>query len=216
MAINEFSKLKPQHQIFVNEVAKGVSRVEAYQKAYPNTGYNTAKVNGSKLLTNTNLANAVKLRIQRALDNQKVTPEEVIGHAVRQMRSSMDDVLNESGKIDLNKARETGAIDHIKKYKKTVNYTENGTTETTEVELMTNESARKELANYMGIERFSGEAGLAESPFLPVFIDIARSLLAELPDANEAKRQALELMRIDSTPEELAELDAIDVEAVIL
>lgn len=146
-------RLKPQHEIFVSALAKGLNQTQAYQKAYPNVGYNTARTCSSQLFANPNISEEVKRRIHRALQHNNVTPEEVIGHAARQMRTSMEDIVDENGNVNLEKAKENGAIDYIKKLKKTRNVTENGTYETVEVELLNSETARKELANYIGIER---------------------------------------------------------------
>jgi uncharacterized protein YllA (UPF0747 family) len=208
-------KLKPQHEIFVEEIAKGSKQAAAYKQAYPDASAATARSNGHHLIRLPHINQAVSERIRKALANQKVTVEEVIGNAARQMRSSMDDVIGESGSFDLKKARETGAIDHIKKLKKTVSTNEKGgTTEVIEVELLTNESARKELANYMGIERLPGSS--QDGPIFSTFREIAMTLLADLRDANEAKKQALALLAEGASEEEMAELGAIDIEAVVL
>lgn len=58
-------ELKPQHQKFVNDIDKGLPRVKAYQNAYPGSSYNTARSNGSKLLANTNIQEALRRLQQR-------------------------------------------------------------------------------------------------------------------------------------------------------
>ncbi len=70
------------------------------------------------------------------------------------MRSSIVDVLDDNGSFSLEKARATGAIDLIKKQRKTTKtFTDkDGNTEiikTVEIEMLTNEDARKEVAKYI-------------------------------------------------------------------
>lgn len=154
-------KLKPQHQVFVDERAKGKSQTDAYQKAYPKASRKAARAHASRLVANGNISDALQKRIQRALNNQKVTPEEVVGSAVFQMRSSINDVLDDDGSFSIEKARETGAVDLLKKHKETIKTTydpatkQTQTTKTVEIEMLTNQDGRKEVANYIGVERFA-------------------------------------------------------------
>lgn len=153
-------KLKPQHQIVVEELAKGKSQTDAYLVAYPQVkSRKVAQVNAARLLSNAIISEAVQNRIRLALANTNVTPEEIVGSAARQMRSSIDDTLNEQGSFDIKKARETGAIDFLKKHKETIRSTFNpqtGETQTikiVEIEMLTNESGRKEVAGYMTLTK---------------------------------------------------------------
>jgi hypothetical protein len=53
-------KLNPKHQQFIKEYINcGGNAVQAYMKVYPKAQYETAKVNASKLLTITNLIQAI-------------------------------------------------------------------------------------------------------------------------------------------------------------
>lgn len=149
-------KLKPQHQKFVEEIAKGKNQTQAYMIAYPNASYGTARMAATNLIAKPNISDAAQKRIEKALANSGVTLEEVVGSAARQMRYSMDDVLDENGDFDIEKARENGAIDFLKKKKTTIITDKFGnTTKTVDVEFLTNETGRKELANYLGLERFN-------------------------------------------------------------
>ena len=51
----DISKIKDAHKVFAKEFVTHWSGVKAYQTAYPDCEYDTAKVNASKLLTNTNI-----------------------------------------------------------------------------------------------------------------------------------------------------------------
>lgn len=145
-------KLKPQHQIFVEELAKGETQRAAYLKAYPNVSPEVADVNASRLLRNAKLSEAVQNRINRALANAQVTVEEVVGSAVRQMRNSIDDTLNDEGSFDIEKARATGAIDFVKSHSETIVIRKNGDiVKTVNVDLLTNQDGRREIAGYLNL-----------------------------------------------------------------
>jgi len=123
------------------------------------------------------ITQAVQKRIARARAFYHVEPEEIIGSTVFQMRSSMDDVLDESGSFSITKARETGAIDLLKKHKEIIREVTaaDGSIErikTVEVELLTNQDARRDLANYFGVERFADSA----VGYLPRFNQICASI----------------------------------------
>lgn len=175
-------KLKPQHKIVVEEIAKGKSQTDAYLKAYPQVkSRKVAQVNSARLLSNAIIADAVQKRIQIALAHNGVTPEEVVGSATRQMRSSIDDVLDDDGSFSIEKARETNAVDLIKKQKETIKtFTDkDGNTEitkTVEVEMMTNQDGRKEVANYLGM------AHLATNPQSLTDEELARELLRRVTE----------------------------------
>lgn len=151
--------LKPQHQIVVNEIVSGANQTEAYQKAYPHVDDATARANASRLLTNANISAEIERRKQRAIAHSQVTAEEVLGSAVFNMRASMNDLMDEEGYFDLKKARETGAVDLIKEMeviesvdletmKKTVRH---------KVKFESPAAARKEVANYIGLEKFENK-----------------------------------------------------------
>jgi phage terminase small subunit len=59
--------MKEQHKIFVREYIINWNGVKAYQKAYPESDYDTAKVNASKLLTNTNIQEYIE-KIQQEIE----------------------------------------------------------------------------------------------------------------------------------------------------
>lgn len=150
-------KLKPQHQKFVEELAKGKSQTDAYKKAYPTVkSRKVAQAASSRLLSNVIISEAAQHRINLALANAKTTPEEVLGSAVRQMRSSIRDVLDDNGSFSLEKADEMGAIDLVKKHKETIKIDMQGnTTKTIEIEMLTNQDGRKEVASYLGLDHFA-------------------------------------------------------------
>lgn len=151
---------KAQAQFVENMADPAVkNQTQAYMKAYHCT-YDTARANAPRLLANACISDAIAHRKQRAIAHSRVTPEEVLGNAAFQMRSSIDDVLDDEGSFDIRHARETGAIDLVKKHKETVrtiNKQDGGTEtiKTVEVEMLTNQDGRKEVANYIGLEKFA-------------------------------------------------------------
>lgn len=155
----EEKKLPKAQQQFVENMADPSikNQTEAYQKAYKSSN-DTARANAPRLLANASISDAIKERKRQALAHSKVTPEEILGSAVFQMRSSIDDLLDDDGSLSLEKARQTGAIHLIKKLKKTTkklldskgNITE--TISTIEVEMLTNQDGRREVAKYMEVE----------------------------------------------------------------
>jgi hypothetical protein len=186
------NKLKPQHQIVVNEVAKGKTQTEAYQIAYPDASYGTAKVNASKLLTKANLSEAVQKRINRALSHNNVTPEEVIGSAAFNMRSSMNDLIDEEGYFDLQKARETGAIDLVKEMEiiESIDLETNKKSVRHKVKYESPASARKEIAGYIGLEK-------APQQPINLFTDeeIARELINRMVSKGFERKEVIEAVK---------------------
>jgi phage terminase small subunit len=193
-AQTNLSSLKPEHQKFVQNVASGMNQTEAYQDAYPQVSYDVARVNASRLLTNANISAALQVRVQRNLSHAQTSHDEIIGSAVRQMRSSIDDVLNDEGFFDLEKARETGGIDFVKKLKITERVIPgiNAKERTCEVEMYSSAEGRRDAANYTGLEK--APRSPAEPPGIQLnqYLQLAEKWV-ERGDF-ETKGEALEFM----------------------
>lgn len=144
-----------KEQKFVEAMAnpKTKSATEAAIKA----GYSsrTARVQASQNLTKLNISEAIQKRRERAIRHYHVTPEELIGSAVFQMRSSMNDLIDEEGYFDLEKARETGAIDLVKEMEVITNVDLQTMNKTVrhKIKFESPAAARKELADYLGIKQ---------------------------------------------------------------
>ena len=155
------------------------TQTEAYQLAYPNVAYETAMVNSSKLLRNAKISDAIEQRKKRAILHAGVTPEEVLGGAAFQMRASIDDVIADDGSFSLEKARTTGAIDLVKKLKETTKtitdkHGNSETIKTVEVEMLTNQDGRKEVANYIGLEKFAPRENNNLEFYCDIIIEMAK------------------------------------------
>ncbi len=146
-------KLTTQQQRFVAEMA--MPEVKSQTEAAVNAGCppKNARITACRWLTKANIRQAIEERKKRAISNAGVTPEEVLGSTVFQMRSSMADVLDESGSFDIEKARATGAIDVVKKYhsKTTIDAKTGNKVTITEIEIYSPAEALKEVAKYIGL-----------------------------------------------------------------
>lgn len=153
-------KRKPTHQQerFIEAMANPETKNHTQAAIIAGCPPKNARITACQWLTNANISDEIQKRKERALAHHQVRIEEVIGSAAFQMRSSIDDLLDENGSFSIDKARLTGAIDLIKRHKEKTRtfkhktgWTE--TVKTVEVEIMTNQDGRKEVANYIGLNR---------------------------------------------------------------
>ena len=104
--------LSAKHQQFVNEYLKCLNATQAYQRVY-DCGYETANVNGYRLLVNTSVSEEVKKR----LAEYTMSANEVLARLAEHARGDMDDFLDDDGNLDLKKVRAARKTRLIKKYK---------------------------------------------------------------------------------------------------
>lgn len=107
-----------KHRLFIDELFKcNMNQTQAYLNVY-GSDYDTARVNASKLLTKTNISEEV----ERRLNESAMTANEVLARLAAMARGNMGDFLDfKDGVrypfIDLNKARESGLLPLVKKFK---------------------------------------------------------------------------------------------------
>ncbi len=147
-------KLTLQQAKFVEAMAHPQTKSQTQAAIAAGCPPKTARITASKWLTKANIIEAIETRKSRAIANAGITPEEVLGSAVSQMRSSINDVLDESGSFSLEKARASNAIDFVKKHKETTKTFTNKdgavtTVKTIEIEMLSNQDGRREVANYI-------------------------------------------------------------------
>lgn len=181
-------KLTTQQSKFVEAMANPRTKNQTQAAIAAGCPPNSARVQASKWLTKANISEAVEQRKQRAIRHARITSEEVLGSAVFNMRSSMDDVLDESGSFSLEKARATGAIDIVKKLKETITTDKKGDTKRVlEIELLSPADARKEVADYIGNKK------LPPSPPPMTDEETARELFRRLVELRGlSKEEAIE------------------------
>lgn len=147
-------------------------KTKSVREAALNAGYSLSYARSHITDTTSNLSfqDAIEARIKRSLKNSRVTPEEIIGSAAFQMRSSVADVIDENGEFDIDKARENGVIDLVKELdviRRDVKDDKGRVIETItahKVKMMTSETARKELAGYVGLNNAPIVSAGVETP----------------------------------------------------
>lgn len=134
--------LTPKSAAFVENIAKDLPLKAAVIFAgYPEKN---AAALGAQLMKKPHIKEAISKRKAQAAEFAKVTPEEVLGATVQRAFCSIDDAFDENGMFSIELARETGAVNLIKKYK-----VRNGQVE---VEFYDNAQAQEKLANYLGMD----------------------------------------------------------------
>lgn len=144
-----------QVETFIEEMANPSTKSATEAAIKAGSPAKSARVTASRWLTNANISAEIQERVNQSLAHAQVTREEVLGNAAKQMRSSMDDLIDEQGFFDLTKARETGAIDLVKKMEiiESLDVETNTKTVRHKVEFESPSAARKELGNYLGMEK---------------------------------------------------------------
>ncbi len=109
-------KLRLEWQRFADVyLENGMNQTRAYMAVYSDSSYETAMANASDLLRNTKILEY----ITQQLEKYGMGKIEALARLARQARGDIDDLINEKGSIDLEKARALSAIGIIKKIKVT-------------------------------------------------------------------------------------------------
>ena len=106
-----------KHRDFVEAyIANYRNGTRAYKQIYgEDRSDQTAAVNASKLLRNAK----VKAYLEWRLRDLSATADEVIFTLTRHMQANIDDIVTPMGEISITRARDRGAMDIIKEFKKT-------------------------------------------------------------------------------------------------
>lgn len=110
------SELNPKQQLFIEYYIQSLNASEAYRKAY-DCDDSTARVNGSKLLTNTDIRSQVNKAIRKKMADEEDEFRSIWEKEVKDLTiARISDYLDEDGDIDLNKIKEIrpGAICELK------------------------------------------------------------------------------------------------------
>lgn len=90
--LNE-SDLRDKHRAFVIEYLKSFNATQAYINVYK-VSYNAAKVNASKLLTNTNVQELIKELRKDKLEALAITREDLLADLVKEAKADIGDVVD--------------------------------------------------------------------------------------------------------------------------
>lgn len=169
-------KLNRRQIAFVEEMAK--PKPKSATQAAKDAGYSpkTAGVIATEILQKPYILEAIEKRKAEVAKFANITPETVLGAAVRQATSSIDDCYNAKGYFDIKKARRTGAIHLIKAIRRTPNkYGESVT-----IEMYAADEARREIAEYLGMKQMPRE----NEQKLKRTIQAIRDYMQDFPEAD--------------------------------
>ena len=128
--------LTGKQQAFVDAyLSNGFNATDAARRA----GYADPNRNAARLT----VVNGIREAIQRGLTERAMPANEVLARIAEQARSTMDDFLDEEGKIDIGRARERGKL-HLVKVRAS-------TKEGERIELYSAQSALELLAKHHGL-----------------------------------------------------------------
>lgn len=138
---------------FAKEMAK--PDIKAPREAAIKAGFSekTASAAASRLLKDVKIQNRIAERKAEVAKYADITDAQILGATALRAFATIDDVLDVNGRLDIAKARRTGAIHLIKKI--TRSQTPNG--ENVAVEFYSNESAQDRLGSYLGLEKQAAE-----------------------------------------------------------
>lgn len=84
------AKLTDKQRIFANEYLVDLNATRAYKKSYPSCKKDeAARVNGSKLLTNTNIKNYIDEQLKKIEDESIADAAEVMKYLTKVMRNEL-------------------------------------------------------------------------------------------------------------------------------
>jgi phage terminase small subunit len=112
----EVKPLSKKHSVFVDEYLKCFNATEAYSRVYPKATRETARRNGSKLLTNTDISAAIQSRLTEV----HMSADEALKLLADQARADIGDIMEATTfgyNFDMRKAKEIGFTRKIKKVK---------------------------------------------------------------------------------------------------
>ena len=92
---NEVKTLTNKQKVFVNEYLKDLNATRAYKTAYKNIkSEETARVNGSKLLTNTNVAEEIQKRMDERAKRTEITQDKVLKEIARMAFTDITSIVS--------------------------------------------------------------------------------------------------------------------------
>lgn len=146
----EIKPLSKKHKRVLDEYLVCFKQVDAYQKVYPSTTYDSAKAAASKLFTSVNFSAHLKER----LDEAQMSADEAIKRLSDMARGDVGEFIDNFGSLSLDEARKKGLTPLIKKIKQRTTI-KNGKEEDTEthdleIELYDAQSAIEKILKVRG------------------------------------------------------------------
>lgn len=92
-----------KHEAFCQEYLKDLNQTKAYQRAYPDASYETALVNASKLLTNTNIQDRIKQLQEKTQKKAEITRDMLIDELKTLAFSDITTFVDENWSLKNNK-----------------------------------------------------------------------------------------------------------------
>lgn len=83
------NKLNNRQKIFAEEYLKDMNAARAYKRAYPNVNADTAKANGSRMLTNANVKHYINESLNQIHNDNIAAIQEVFEFLTRVMRGEL-------------------------------------------------------------------------------------------------------------------------------
>ena len=176
---NDPEKLTPMQEKFVEAMTNPDNKNATQAAIKAGAAKSSANVQASKWLTKTNIRNAIERRRKELAEISRITPDEIFGSALREVLSTIDDVLDEQGRFCIKKARKTGAIHYVRK----LSFRETKFGTNVAFEMADAAAARRELSEYLGMKQLPRE----NERKLKATVDAIRNYLHDHPDADREK-----------------------------
>lgn len=90
-------ELKPEHERFCSEYILDDNGTRAYQRAYPNCGYNTARSGACNLIAKPNIAARIEELREARLKRLEISGEKILRRLEARASANVRDLLQEDG-----------------------------------------------------------------------------------------------------------------------
>lgn len=147
--MNNEPKLTIRQEKFVEAIVDPETKSQSEAAIKAGFPVDTARITASQLLTNPNIRERIEQRKAEMAKYANIHADLVFGGTALRATASIDDALDEQGRFDIEKARETGVIHQIKR----ITRTPNKYGESVSIELYGKDAAQDKLGQYLGLEQ---------------------------------------------------------------
>lgn len=150
--------LSVKHEIFCQEYIKKKNATQAYKIAYPKVkNSRTAKVNGSRLLTNANVKIRIGELLKELADRNKIKADDVINELKELAFWSINTFIEQGNKIKDISQLKRSITKPVLGIKTKVTEFEGGSSTTVEIKLADKRAALVDLGRHLGIFKEDNE-----------------------------------------------------------